>query len=186
MSPTILREVFRNLYGIPCWSVRQGHGSFLTFEFGSPRQETGDVIERRPDDPTSYARRHVGMHGDWHLWIYCCGWRIAQDGNVLANSESTRESITQACAVLEGQTLTEITFRPERGASRFKFDRGGKINTGPYDDELNVQWRLFCPDRRVLSYQSDGAFSYFEQGSNEGEQFSQLAEEGSRFKSPGR
>ncbi len=40
------------------------------------------------------------------------------------------------------------------------FDLGAKISTGSYDDELLEQWMLFCPDGCVLTYRSDGAFSY--------------------------
>lgn len=161
MSPTVITEVFAKLYGIPCWHVHQGHGSFLTFEFGSPRHEVGPVRELTPDDPRSPRRqRLVTVHGEWHLWIYCCGWRIAQDGNVLAANESTRECIAGACRKLDGQALSEMTFSAEGGGSRFRFDLGGKLNTGPYDEELYEQWMLFCPDGLVLSYRSDGKFSY--------------------------
>ena len=160
MSPSVIKDVFGKLYGIPCWHVEQGHGSFLTFQFGLPQQEIGQVRERKPDDPWSYARRIVTVRGEWRLWLYCCGWRVAQDGNVTANNESTRECIMGACLKLDGQALSEFTFNAKEGVSRFRFDLGGKINTGPYDEELHEQWMLFCPDRPVLTYRSDGAFSY--------------------------
>jgi len=174
MSPSFIEGIFSELYGIPCWNVRQGHGSFVTFEFGTPRLEIGKVVPRKPDDPRSYASRLVYPRGDWHLWIYCCGWRMAQDGNILAANESTRECIAGACHVLNGQALDAFTCNPARGTSRFSFDLGGKLNTGPYDDELLEQWMLHCPDGSVLIYRSDGALSHpnspgapFEQLSND-------------------
>jgi hypothetical protein len=160
MSPSFIEEIFAKLYGIPCWNVQQGHGSFVTFEFGTPSLRIGKVIERNPDRPGSYPRRLVHACGEWHLWIYCCGWQIAQDGNVLAANESTRECIAGACHALNGQVLSAFTCKVARGTIRFSFDLGGKLNTGPYDDELLEQWMLYCPDGYVLTYRSDGAFSY--------------------------
>jgi hypothetical protein len=160
MSPSFIEEIFAKLYGIPCWNVQQGHGSFVTFEFGTPSLRIGKVIERNPDRPGSYSRRLVHACGEWHLWIYCCGWQIAQDGNVLAANESTRECIAGACHALNGQVLSAFTCKVARGTIRFSFDLGGKLNTGPYDDELLEQWMLYCPDGYVLTYRSDGAFSY--------------------------
>jgi hypothetical protein len=160
MSPEIIEKAFAPIRGIPCWNVRQGHGSFLTLEFGSPKLKIGEVRLRSSDDPYAYGRRFISLHGDSHLWIYCCGWRIAQDGNVLACNESTKESIATACRALEGQAFSEFSFRPEPGSSRFMFDLGGKISTGPYDDELLEQWMLYCADGNVLTYRSDGLFSH--------------------------
>jgi hypothetical protein len=160
MSPTLIEEVFSRLYGIPCWHVQQGWGSFLTFEFGQPRQEIGRTINRDPDDRDSHSRRLVTIRGDWHLWIYCSGWQITQDGNFLAMHESTRGCIASACRTLHGQAITSLTCKTADGASRFAFDLGGRLSTAPYDDELNEQWMLYCPDGSVLIYRSDGAFSH--------------------------
>src|SRR5437879_1605092 len=124
MSPEILDKVFSPLRGIPCWNVRQGYGSFLTFEFGAPRQEIGRVTPRDPEDPTSHSRRLLTIRGEWHLWIYCCGWRITQDGNILVCNEATRESIQTGCNALHGQAFVDFKFRPEKGTSRFTFDLG--------------------------------------------------------------
>jgi len=161
MSPDFIEGIFAKLYGVPCWNVQQGWGSFITFEFGTPTLEIGKVIERSPNEgPRSHARRLVKPRGEWCLWIYCCGWQIAQDGNVLAANESTRDCIAGACNTLNGQALTTFTCKASKGRSRFSFDLGGKLNTGPYDDELLEQWMLYCPDGSVLTYRSDGAFSY--------------------------
>ena len=160
MSPEIIDKAFATIRGLPCWHVEQGYGSFLTLQFGAPHQEIGEIRPRRTDDPRSHARRPVHIRGDAHLSLYCCGWRIAQDGNVLVCNESTRESILTGCRALEGQAFSEFSFRPDSGHSRFMFDLGGKISTGPYDDEVLEQWMLFLPDGYVLTYRSDGAFSY--------------------------
>jgi hypothetical protein len=31
--PDLIDEIFQPVYGKPCWQVKQGIGSFLTFEF---------------------------------------------------------------------------------------------------------------------------------------------------------
>ncbi len=160
MSPSIIRQTFAKLYGVPSWNVRQGYSSFLTFEFGTPHQEIEPVINREPNRESSRPTRMVTIRGDWHLWIYCCGWRITQDGKVLAGFKSSGGSIAAACRALHGQALSEFTFDPKCGESVFSFDLGGKLTTAPYDDELNEQWMLYCPDSQVLTYRSDGAFSY--------------------------
>ena len=160
MSPSIIQQSFDKLYGVPSWHVQQGFGSFLTFDFGTPRQEIGSVINPEPNRPGSRLTRMVTIRGDWHLWIFCCGWRIIQDGSVLATFESSRESISAACAALNGQALSEVGFQSERGECVFRFDLGGMLSTAPYDEDLLEQWILYCPDSYVLTYRSDGAFSY--------------------------
>ena len=30
----LFERVLQRIYGKPCWNVKPGHGSFLTFEFG--------------------------------------------------------------------------------------------------------------------------------------------------------
>jgi hypothetical protein len=160
MSPDVIQQCFAKLYGVPSWHVRQGYGSFLTFEFGAPCKEIEPVINREPKHEDSRPPKNATIHGDWHLWIYCCGWRITQNGRALATFESSRESIAAACGTLNGQALSGITFQPERGGSVFTFDAGGKLTTSPFDDDLLEQWMLYCPDSYVLTYRSDGAFSH--------------------------
>lgn len=171
MSPNIIEQIFAKLYGVPSWAVREGYASSLTLEFGNPHQEILPVINREPNRPFSHPTRQVSVKGDWHLWIDCCSWRITQDGRLLATAESSRESIAAACGVLDGQALSEFTFKPERGASAFRFDLGGKLTTLPFDfdDDLLEEWYLFCPDGYVLSYRSDGAFSHARSDSTGGE-----------------
>jgi hypothetical protein len=161
--PTV-REIFAPIFGLPCWGVGQGHGTFLTMEFGHPRQEIiHPVYDPRPGSGAQgYARRTVVIRGDWHLWIYCCGWRIAHGEHVFALWDSSAEMIATACRRLDGQVLTgvEVETASGRGRSLFIFDLGGCLETWPYDDELNEQWLLYCPDGNVYTYRSDGFASY--------------------------
>ena len=137
MSSDLLIQALSQVYGSPCWRVCQGHGSFLTFEFGAP---------------------HDNGFGEWHLWIFCCEWRITGRGEPLAHSESARDTIHDACVALEGHGLQAVSFAPEEGASCFAFAGELRLDTAPYDD--SEQWMLFCPDGRVFTYHSDGSATW--------------------------
>lgn len=72
----MIKSIIEKIYNLPCWSVKQGHGSFLTFEFGEPHLK---IVEPRPAEGITcqkvrrdFSNRKVIVHGDWHLWIYCC------------------------------------------------------------------------------------------------------------------
>jgi hypothetical protein len=146
----------RPLVGVPCWNLKQGYGSFLTFEFGEPNLEIGKVRKWKTESP----RRVVTLRGQWHLWIYCCEWTIERYDQQLAYSESHRSAIHIACDHLHGQALTDIDVNPSDGRTRFKFDLGGELLTKPYGEELTEQWMLFDPEGQVLSVRSDGKASY--------------------------
>ena len=165
-----IADLFQPLVGLPSWNVTKGHGSFLTIEFGTPRlkiREPRDVPNAMPRVRQLFARRLVTLHGQWHLWIYCCGWRIRMPGKVLAHNESTDEEIAEACRELNGQALTEVRHTTVVGQTYFGFDLGGVLETGPYNDELVEQWMLFLPDGNVYTYRSDGAVCFRPGNNNE-------------------
>ncbi|HWB53796.1 MAG TPA: hypothetical protein VG722_06375 [Tepidisphaeraceae bacterium] len=153
----LIASVFQPLFGQPCWGVKQGCGSFITFEFGKPHQRIHPVRRLSSSD---HPHRAVVIRGDWHLWIYCCGWRIKADEVELAHSESQESQISIACGRLDGQALQNVELQLDVGRSRFEFDLGGLLETGPVDGELHEQWMLYCPDGRVFTYRSDGAVSF--------------------------
>jgi hypothetical protein len=78
------------MIGFPVWGAKHGFGSFLTLEFGasSPVREG---------------------YGEWHLWIYCCNWRIVREGVELAWSESDGSSIKRAVSTLNQHCLSDIS-----------------------------------------------------------------------------
>ena len=161
-APTI-DELFQPLIGVPSWNVKKGYGSFLTFEFGNPNleiREPRDVPDATPQVRQLFAQRRVTLRGQWHLWVYCCGWRICLGGNEIAHDESTDEEISVACLKLDGQAIQQVTCEPEVGRTLFHFDLGGVLETQPYDDELLKQWMLYLPDGNVYTFRSDGAVSF--------------------------
>src|SRR5215213_6024148 len=87
-----LRRAFAPLIGLAAWSVRIGHGSFLTLEFGTPHLSVREPIVAKPGASEkvrkALARRRVRPVGEWHLWIYCWHWRVWSEGAEIACSES--------------------------------------------------------------------------------------------------
>lgn len=147
-------EFFKNLYGIPCWNVQKGHGSFLTFEFGEPQLEIGSVSPSTLGFP--HERRQANVRGAWHLWIYMCHWSIEFQEREICHSESEDIEMNRACGFLNGQCLSNIETN-SLNAIDFRFDLGGVLKTFPYsNDEIEDMWMLYCPDKRVLCFQSDG------------------------------
>jgi hypothetical protein len=143
---------FAPVLGLPAWGVRQGHGSFLDFEFGQPALKVEEWQTKEG------MRRSAHVTGEWHLWIYCCHWRVLQDGAELAWSESTREEIDRAAARLNGQQLSGVTVDPRNGRSSFAFDLGGVLETWPYGDDLTQQqWTVFNRGE-VFGYRADGHY----------------------------
>jgi hypothetical protein len=142
------------MIGHPAWGARQGYGSFLTFEFGDPKLT---VQEWRSEQQG--FRRQAHVQGRWHIWIYCCEWRVLIDGQPIAWSEDSRDDIFRATANLDGQKLTNISVFPAAGRSRFEFDLGGALETWAVgDDPTTEQWFIYGPDA-VFAFRADGQYS---------------------------
>jgi len=78
----LIEEAFSPLLGLPTWSVRKGHGSFITMEFGEPQ-----LIIGAPGLQLVYVDgladrvlvRPARVRGPWFLWVYCCEWELFHD-----------------------------------------------------------------------------------------------------------
>jgi len=159
---TLIDEAFGPVYGQPSWLVRRGHGSFVTLEFGEPRLDVGEPKQRLHVFSTKVherlATRLVAVHGAWHLWIYCCAWRLTHPMRPLAHSGSRPQRIDRALAVLDGQALISVVVDADARTS-FTFDLGCTLLTWPYDHQ-SEQWLLYEPDGRVLTVRADGRYSH--------------------------
>ena len=150
-----LQKFIEPMLGLPAWGVKQGHGSFLTFEFGPPKLE---VTERL--SPEKGLRRSAYVQGQWHLWIYCCHWRALQHDIQLAWSEDDDQAIGRATATLNAQKLVGVHVSPDGGRSTFTFDLGGALETWPYgDDPMDEQWTILT-DTECFAYRADGLYSH--------------------------
>lgn len=113
------------------------------------------------------------VHGEWHLWIFCCHWVIELKDKLSAHSESSRTEIERALVNLQGQMITNVSVDPVKGASLFEFDLGGSVHTWRYDvrnseGEPYQNWMFFeMSDHRVLTYYSTGDYRYGPSNSSE-------------------
>lgn len=164
-----LQKLLRPVYGQPTWSVRGGHGSFLTFEMGQPHLEIRRAKKAKPGERIAQflLRRGVTVRGQWHLWIYCCDWRV-HDGRRAIGNGGSRKGIDSSARFLNGQALTRVLPLRRDGDCRFEFDYGGVLETRRYDRE-SEQWMLYFPDGRVLTMRWDSTFS-FDSGSKSADQ----------------
>lgn len=161
-----LDRAFALLVGLPSWLVQKGHGSFITFEFGQPVlviDEARMFPLRIRGAPPEVMRRGAHVHGQWHLWIYCCQWNLSVNGTQLAHDESDDDTINRALGVLNGQAITEVSVNPDDASTRFTFDLGCVLMTTPapddvYDFEPTEQWMLYQPSHEVLTVRSDGKY----------------------------
>lgn len=158
----VFERAFRPLYRLPCWNVQPGYGTFLILEFGEPH-----LSIREPRDASSdvsarlrklFARRHVFVHGDWHLWIHSCEWTVHQDRTLVGDSTSNRR-IKSAADVLDGQQLASFNFTLRGCRSSFVFDLGATLETWPYDRK-GEQWLLYQPSGKVLRLRADKKYCH--------------------------
>lgn len=164
-----LKNSFKDLYQIPCWSVTQGFGSYLTFEFGEPRLE---IIEAKKECKKGfYSKRRASVLGTWRLWITDCFWELSTDGRCV-HSESSREDISAALHGLCGEALQQVLIDDKKGTSEFLFDFGSILRTRPNpgadsDGRLFDSWTLFEPTGHQFVFRSDGRYSHGPDGEDE-------------------
>jgi len=158
----VFQKVFRRIYGKPCWNLKVGHGSFLTFDFGRPHLVVREPIRAgrnaSPKVREHLARRHVYACGEWHLWIRSCDWEVRFEGRHIGDG-STKRKARCAAEFLDGQKLIQFSISPRKVQSTFVFDLGGVLKTSPYDKE-SEQWLLFEPSNKVLALRADAHYRY--------------------------
>ena len=163
MAIDLIDAAFSPIYGKPCWLAQRGYSSFLTFEFGTPHLDIYEPGERpfalSKKVKIRLVRRTVRVHGEWHLWIYCCDWSIRLGGKQIAHSESSDRRTERAVGVLDGQSLTRVSVDPSNARSVFEFDLDGSLLTWPYDKD-SEQWLLYEPSGYVLTVRADGRYSH--------------------------
>jgi hypothetical protein len=153
-------DVLADVLELPCWGVKRGQGSFLTLEFGEPHLLIREPVQTTSTSPRvrrTLARRHVYVAGEWHLWLYCCNWRLLSGARVVGDSSAVRR-VERAARHLDGQRLLGVSLRPRGARTRFIFDLGATLETWPYD-RTSEQWHLYTPDGRVLTFRADRKYA---------------------------
>lgn len=138
------------LLGRKVWGASLGVGSFVTLEFGE---------QRLP--PIGKQQR---PHGEWHLWVYCCAWRLEKGNEVTAGSEDPRDHLTTVIKQLDGLTLRSLEVLGPGLDSVFSFENDVTLRLFPviFSTEAGdyEHWFLFTPDGYVLTIGPGSAWSY--------------------------
>lgn len=140
-----IQEKIMPLIGKSAWNVMLGEGSFITIEFGLP------IPAKRP---------RGRPHGEWHLWIYCCGWYISRSSHMLIASEDEREKIENQIQIVNGLTLMYIDIRAPAFETTLKFSEDVNIHLFPVFSEQYEHWMLYTPDGHVLTIGPGTSWSY--------------------------
>jgi len=76
----VIDDKIESVIGEKAWGVRLGVGSLVTLEFG----------KLMPSNPGGY------VHGEWHLWIRYCAWRLERLNEVISGSDDERDDLANA------------------------------------------------------------------------------------------
>ena len=133
------------LLGQKTWGVSLGFGSFLTLEFGQPLP---------PSD------ENQKIHGEWHLWLYCCAWRVEEEDKILAASEDERDHIKTAIHRLDNLTLHSIELLSPACDAVFTFEQQVILRVFAIYSQDYEHWLLYTPDGNVLSVGPGSHCSY--------------------------
>lgn len=162
---SVIEDIFRPIYGKPCWNVEQGYASFLTLEFGEPQlriQEPRKASKQAPESlKRRWARRFVYVRGQWHLWLYLCNWKIIILGEEKASHRSSKRVIGKAAIEINGEKLVRVVVDKSL-ITTFEFDLGGKLICTPsrgFDNDSDL-WLLYEPSGYVFTLRADGKYSH--------------------------
>jgi hypothetical protein len=140
-----MRALADALVGQTPWGVQLGWGSFLTFEFGRPIEEDGTT------------------HGEWHLWLRMCNWRVETATGVMCCSGDDPAYIKDMlgkCAW--GQA--HHTAIDEPGLDfEISFNSGHVVRTFISSSTDENQWMLYSPNGMVMIAHGGGRCEYLPQ-----------------------
>ena len=106
------------------------------------------------------TRRHIYVHGEWHLWIGLCAWEIFCKGERLGSDRRGRISSEWS---IRSTGRNSFVSRSPQGAmiALFEFDLGGMLITHRLPRWVeHDQWQLFDPSGHVLIVRGDKKYSY--------------------------
>jgi hypothetical protein len=127
------------------WRLKLGVGSFVTIEFGKPEANPSGLVR----------------HGEWHLWLYMCNWKLKRTGKALADSQGDRTSIESVFQNLELGSVKEVRIPRSSVDLQIEFDSGVNLWTTSTSKRDKVeQWMLFTPERKCLSAFGNQSYEY--------------------------
>ena len=141
-----IQTKLQGILGQKAWGVARGQGSFLTIEFGQP---------------VPPAKANEKPHGEWHLWLYGCAWRVEQRESVVVASEDDDVKIENAIQCIEGHVLQSFEVMTPALDAVISFDGDIILRLFNVSTEEMDSWMLFTPDK-VITVGPAGQWSYEE------------------------
>lgn len=135
-------SLFANLYDKSPWGVRRGVGTFLTMEFGAPESPPRGTV----------------AHGEWHLWLYFCDWRLESDPRIVTGSNDEGEVIDAALQDAKLGKLQHVELSQPFKDLVIQFESGHRLRTfSSSSDPTADQWKLYMPDGNCLIVGGSGS-----------------------------
>jgi hypothetical protein len=132
------KDSLNSLLGKKPWGIALGLGSMLTMEFGS-------------QDPRQSA---VNVHGEWHLWLYMCSWRLESDKEIIIACEDEPEKIKKLLTEISWTEVSSVSLSQPSLDLEITFHNQCKIRTfsvNASDDHETQQWIFFTPQLVSIS-----------------------------------
>ena len=145
----LANNLFQKIKGLKPIRAKQGHGSFITLDFG---RELSEEINTR-------AGIKIRYYGEWRLWVYMCAWRIDINQIPCAGSEDAREKIEKCLSELAQMELNKITILNNAFDTKMTF---GNIDLHlfSFNTTEHEQWMLFTPNNKVFTAGPGSEWSY--------------------------
>lgn len=143
-------NLFKNIKGVKPTRAKQGHGSFITIDFG---RDFSEEIKTR-------AGIKIRHYGEWRLWIYMCAWRIDINKTPCAGSEDSREKIESCLSELGQRELNEVAILNDAFDAKFTFGKDLELNLFSFKTTEDEQWMFFTPENKVFTAGPRNQWSY--------------------------
>ncbi len=140
----IIDYYFKQICGLKVRNLKQGHGSFLTMEFGKDLEYEIKIREKIEKE----------KRGEWYFWIYMNAWRIDDNFKPIAGCEDSRKTIKKALKKIENQKLINIEILNPAYDMKIEFNNSIIINLFSIyteDESDSENWMLFTPEKKVLA-----------------------------------
>jgi len=143
-------NIFTKLKGIKPTRAIQGHGSFITIDFG---RDFSEEMKTR----TGIKIRH---YGEWRLWVCMCAWRIDINKKPCAGSEDSREKIKDCLSQIVERELSECIILNNAFDAKLVFGTDIELYLFSFHTEEEKQWLLFTPEKKVFVAGPNSEWSY--------------------------
>lgn len=132
------RELICPIIGKKTWDIKLSPYHFVTFEFGKPI-------------PPDYEGGKI--HGEFHLWLYDCDWRIQKSNAILAEltDDYSDKQIQDVLKDIEGLAVIDIVLIEPNWNTNIRFDQD--VSLSIYSNSLDdINYTLFIPGDKALVF----------------------------------